>query len=158
MLLLLSRFSCAWLLATPWTAAYQAPLSMGFSRQEYWSGVPLPSPMPCPYWHKYSFVCLVTQSHPTLSDPMDCGLPPSPVHGIFQARVLEWVAISFSRGSFQYRDRTWVSRIVGRRFTVWATGEVTVTLRHSSYKEVRDLILSFNFSVFKIISWVSRKE
>jgi len=36
--------SCAWLLATPWTAAYQAPPSMGFSRQEYWSGVPLPSP------------------------------------------------------------------------------------------------------------------
>ena len=36
--------SCAWLLATPWTAAYQAPLSMGFSRQKYWSGVPLPSP------------------------------------------------------------------------------------------------------------------
>ena len=36
--------SCVWLLATPWTAAYQAPLPMGFSRQEYWSGVPLPSP------------------------------------------------------------------------------------------------------------------
>ena len=36
--------SCVWLLATPWTAAYQAPLSMGLSRQEYWSGVPLPSP------------------------------------------------------------------------------------------------------------------
>ena len=36
--------SCVWLLATPWTAAYQAPPSMGFSRQEYWSGVPLPSP------------------------------------------------------------------------------------------------------------------
>ena len=36
--------SRVWLLATPWTAAYQAPLSMGFSRQEYWSGVPLPSP------------------------------------------------------------------------------------------------------------------
>ena len=41
----------------------------------------------------------VTQSHPTLSDPMDCGLPGSSIHGIFQARVLEWVAISFSRGS-----------------------------------------------------------
>ena len=36
--------SRVWLLATPWTAAYQAPLSMGFSRQEYWSGLPLPSP------------------------------------------------------------------------------------------------------------------
>ena len=39
-------FSTVWLLVTPWTAAYQAPPSMGFSRQEYWSGVPLPSPMP----------------------------------------------------------------------------------------------------------------
>ena len=37
--------SCVWLLATPWTAAHQAPPSMGFSRQEYWSGVPLPSPL-----------------------------------------------------------------------------------------------------------------
>ena len=43
LLLLLSRFSCVRPLATPWTAAYQAPLSMGFSRQRYWSGVPLPS-------------------------------------------------------------------------------------------------------------------
>ena len=45
LLLLLSRFSCVWLLATQWTAAYQAPPSMGFSRQEYWSGVPSPSPL-----------------------------------------------------------------------------------------------------------------
>ena len=44
LLLLLSRFSCVRLFATPWTAAYQAHPSMGFSRQEYWSGVPLPSP------------------------------------------------------------------------------------------------------------------
>ena len=55
--------------------------------------------------------------------PMDCSLPGSSVHGIFQARVLDWVAISFSRGSSRPRDRTWVSRIVGRRFTVWATRE-----------------------------------
>ena len=55
---------------------------------------------------------------------MDCSLPRSFVHGIFQARVLEWVAISFSRGSSQPRDWTQVFRIVGRRFTVWATREV----------------------------------
>ena len=47
---------------------------------------------------------------------MDCSLPGSSVHGIFQARVLEWVAISFSRGSSWPRDRTWVSCIAGRRF------------------------------------------
>ena len=44
----------------------------------------------------------------------------TPLPGIFQARVLEWVATSFSRGSSQPRDRTWVSHIVGRRFTIWA--------------------------------------
>ena len=51
----------------------------------------------------------VTQSCPTLCDLMDCSLPRSSVHVIFQARVLEWVAISFSRGSSQPRDRTQVS-------------------------------------------------
>ena len=45
LLLLLSRFSRLQLCATPWTAAYEAPPSMGFSRQKYWSGVPLPSPV-----------------------------------------------------------------------------------------------------------------
>ena len=66
----------------------------------------------------------VTQSCPTLCDPMDCSLPGSSVHGIFQAIVLEWIAISFSKGSSQPRDRTRVSRIIDRRFTVWATKEV----------------------------------
>ena len=66
----------------------------------------------------------VAQSQcPTLCDPMDCSLPGSSVYGIFQARVLEWVAISFSRGSSQPRDRTQVSCTAGRYFTVWATRE-----------------------------------
>ena len=59
----------------------------------------------------------VAQSCPTLSDPMDCSLPGSSVHGIFQAIVLEWIAISFSKESSQPRDQTWVSHIVDRRFT-----------------------------------------
>ena len=59
----------------------------------------------------------VLQSCLTLCDPMDCSLPDSSVHGIFQARILEWVAISFSRGSSQPRDRTQVSCIAGRHFT-----------------------------------------
>ena len=46
----------------------------------------------------------VAQSCPTLCDPLDCSLPGSSVHGIFQARILGWVAISFSRGSSQHRD------------------------------------------------------
>ena len=66
----------------------------------------------------------IAQSCPTLCDPMDYSPPGSSVHGIFQARILEWVALSFSRRSSQLRDWTWVSHIAGRCFTVWATREV----------------------------------
>ena len=68
----------------------------------------------------------VAQSCPTLCDPMDCSLPGASIHGIFQAIVLEWIAISFSRGSSRPRDRTQVSHIIDRRFTVWATREVCI--------------------------------
>ena len=63
----------------------------------------------------------VAQSCPTLWDHIDGSLPGSEIHGIFQARILEWAAISFSRGSSQLRDRTWVFCIADRRFTIWAT-------------------------------------
>ena len=66
----------------------------------------------------FNIVSEVAQSCPTFCDPMVCSLPGSSVHGIFQAIVLEWIAISFSRGSSQPRDQTQVSRIVDRRFTV----------------------------------------
>ena len=107
---------------------------MGFSRQEYWSGVPLPSPFkppslcyfvmeksycccysvsksclticnPINYMQHMRLLCPLSpaaaaakslQSCPTLCDPMDCSLPGSSTHGIFQARVLEWGAIAFS--------------------------------------------------------------
>ena len=72
------------------------------------------------FWWKES-ESEVAQSCSALWDPMDCSLPGSSVHGIFQARVLEWVAISFSRWSSWPRDWTWISRIVGRCFTTWAT-------------------------------------
>ena len=61
-------------------------LSLGFPRQEHWSGLPFPSLM-----HKSEDA----QSCPTPSDPMDCSLPGSSVHGIFQARVVVWPAIAF---------------------------------------------------------------
>ena len=83
----------------------------------------------------------VTQSCPTLCDPMDSTQPGSSIHGIFQARILEWVAISFSRGSAQPRDQTRVSHIVGRRFTIWATRE---GLEHFTY--------SFN-SYVNLMKW-----
>ena len=125
------------LFVTPWTVAYHAPLSMEFSRQEYWSGLPFPSPedltnpgieagSPTLYtdtspseplrksvWKRAAYNFLVTiirvnvymhaQSYLTLCDQMDCSLPESSVHGISQARILEWVAISFSWGFSQPR-------------------------------------------------------
>ena len=72
---------------------------------------------------KQKWTSEVAQSCPTLCNPMGCSLPGSSIHGIFQAKVLEWLAISFSRGSSQPRDWTQVSHIAGRCFTVWATKE-----------------------------------
>ena len=75
-------------------------------------------------WQEYSeSESEVAQSCPTLWDPMNCSLPGLSVHGIFQARVLEWVAISFSRGSSWPKDWIWVSHTVGRCFALWATRE-----------------------------------
>ena len=80
-------------------------------------------------YHKVIYNCPrrskseVTQLCPTLWDPMDYSLPGSSVHGILQARILEWVAIPFSRGSSWPRDRTQVFHIAGRCFTIWATRE-----------------------------------
>ena len=63
-------------------------------------------------WPKHDYPC------PTLCDPMDCSPPGSSIHGILQARVLEWIAISFSRGSSLPRDWTRVFLIAGRCFTI----------------------------------------
>ena len=120
---------------TLWTVACQAPPSVGFSRQEYWSGLPFPSPgdFPDPWIEPASPAVQADSlplSHPTalaredhvtqwcltLCDPMDCSLPGSSIHGVFQARILEQVAISFSRGSSRPRDQTKVSGIVGRLY------------------------------------------
>ena len=127
----------------------------GFSRKEYWSGLSCPSPgdLPnpgikpvsltspvlagrflttsatweAPWFHFKSKVKVkVAQMCPTLCNPMDCT-----VHGILQARILEWVALPFSRGSSQPRDRTLVSHIAGRLFTVWATREAQLLLSYT---------------------------
>ena len=113
-------------LAIPWTVACQAPLSMGFSRQEYWRRLPFHSPgdLPdlgikpaCPVspaWQADSLLLKSlgkpkisrngsSESHSVVSNscnPMDCSLQGSSVHGILQARILKWLAISFSRGIF----------------------------------------------------------
>ena len=141
--------SCIQLCTTPWTVAHQVALSTEFSRQEYWGGLSFPTPgdlhdpgiaLPGRFfttaplknidigsvpgkelsacevkWSEVAQLCL------TLCNPVDCSLLGSSVHGIFQAIVLEWIAISFSRGSSQPRARTLVSQTVDRGFTLWAT-------------------------------------
>ena len=120
-----SHFSHVRLCATLWIVALQAPLSMGFSRKEYWSGLtcPFPEDLPDPGIKPSSLtspalaggffttsstweapLCVFAaaaaakslQSGPTLCDPIDGSPPGSPVPGILQARTLEWDAISFS--------------------------------------------------------------
>ena len=73
------------------------------------------------FWGTHMYMYLVTQSRPTHCGPMDYSPPGSSVHGILQARILEWTAISFSRGSSQPSDWTRVSCIAGRFFTIWVT-------------------------------------
>ena len=73
--------------------------------------------------YHYSLRVLVAQSCPTLCSLMDSSLLGSSVHGIFQARILEWVAIAFSRGSSWPKNRTQVSCIADRFFIVWTTKE-----------------------------------
>ena len=119
---------------SPWTVAYQIPLSMGFSRQKYWSGLPFPSagdppdPEIEPESHALAgrfFTIAAPEDQHKASKPsekssqrtlsletedltlcvcMDCSPPGSSIRGILQARILEWVAISFSRKSSLLRD------------------------------------------------------
>ena len=197
--------SCVQLFVTPWTITFRAPLSLEYSRQKYWNGLPFPTPGTMKTWTpnhmpiklllkvflliflsiytqctliifilqlitfykslnsgfiynkchtdkscftkmhlfkstlKYILIdkchqliyteseSEVAKSCPILCDPMDCSLPGSSVHGILQASILEWVAVSFSRRSSQPRDQTQVSRIAGRYFTIWATWEALFT-------------------------------
>ena len=85
----------------PIDAAHQAPLSLGFSRQEHWSG--LPFPLQC---MKVKTESEVAQECPTLCDLMDYSPPGSSIHGIFQARVLEWLATSFLPTSLAGKEFT----------------------------------------------------
>ena len=75
------------------------------------------------YWFEVKVQVLVAQSCLTLCKPLDCSRSGSSVHGILQARILDWVAILFSRGSSWPRGWTWVSCIAHRSLTSWATRE-----------------------------------
>ena len=84
--------------------------------------------IPCIMCPSRAMLCFVTQSCPVLCILMDCSPPGSSVRGIFQARILEWVARPSSRGSSRPKDRTQVSHIVDRHFTVWATRESSIQI------------------------------
>ena len=75
------------------------------------------------YYFNYWPLCLVTVLCPTLCNPRDRSQPGSSVHGILQARILEWVAMPFSRGSSLPRDRTWISSVASRFFTAEPAGK-----------------------------------
>ena len=103
---------------------------MEFSREEYWK-------------------VKVAQLWPTLCDPMDCSPLGSSVHGILQARILESVAVPFSRGSSWPRDWTWVSSIAGRFFIIWATREARERPKSGLNSVSKSVIFEF-----KKVSWL----
>ena len=126
--------------AAPWTVAHQAPLSMGFSRQEYWRGLPFPPPgifptqgpnphllrllhrqagsLPLSHWEAVNPHVLRRSVRSDSATPMDYSTPGSSVHGILQARILQWVAVPSSRGSSPPRDRprVWCASCIAGRF------------------------------------------
>ena len=139
-----SRFAHVRLFGTLWMVAYQAPLSRGFSRQEYWSGLPCPPPgdLPDPGIESMSLTSPALVGSLPLSATWEsekqkslscvcilsiyiqsvyCIHTDCIVWGILRARILEWVAFPFSRGSSQPGDQTQVSHIAGGFFTSWAT-------------------------------------
>ena len=90
---------------------------------------------------------LVTKSCLTLCDPMDFSLPVSSVLGIFQMRILEWIAISFSRGSSQPRGQTWISCIAGRFFTAKPLGKEAIWIADPS------CLLKSCLAVIQLVFW-----
>ena len=92
--------------------------------------------------------CLVAQSCPILCNLIDCSPPGSSVHGVPQARILEWVAILFSRVSSWSREWTQVSHIAGRFFTIWATREAWL------YQEEGAIWMKSTSDEKESISWV----
>ena len=96
---------------------------------------------------------LVAQSCPTLCLLMDCSPSGSSVRGILRARILEWIAIPFSRGSSRPRDQTWVFCVTGRQ-TIWATRESPKINAVSWFKRGSS---SKNHGEWRLFSSYSRK-
>ena len=147
-----SHFSHVWLFATLWTVAprllcpWDSPgRKTGIGWHFLLQGIFLtqgsnPHLLYLLHWQVRLFTTSATsvhakslQSRPTLCDPTDSSPTGSSVHRISQARILEWVAISFSRGSSWPKNWTWVSCIAGRFFTIWATREALLRAYEISY-------------------------
>ena len=114
-------------------AAHQAPLSLGFSRQEHWSGLPFPSPV-------HESESEVAQSCPTLSDPIDCSLPGCSVHGISQARVLEWGAMRTNPMEYQIvrthtKETTWTQDHTTTSSTLCRTPHLNNKQKYKPYHQ-----------------------
>ena len=94
----------------------------------------------------------VAPSCPTLCDPMDYSLPGSSIHGIFQARVLEWVAISFSRGSAWPSNRTWVSALQADALLSESPGKPNICKYNFQYNQNEKYIVEvcFILSLWKL--------
>ena len=117
---------------------------------------------PCPKakekTQKDSCCRLVAKLRVRLFDPMDCGLPGSSAHGILQARILEWVAISFSRGSSQPRNQAQVSCIAGRFFTQSETpGKPTASTLYLNFK-IKHILCSSNCYICILIKCSEKKN
>ena len=109
-------FSCVQLFATPWTVAYQAPPSMGVSRQEYWSGVPFPSPN------------ISTQLCPTICSPVESTLPGSSAHEIFRQEYWSGVPL-LTPGNLPHPaiKPTYLALLESRFFTTCTSWEAHTT-------------------------------
>src|SRR5574341_916161 len=138
---MLSQFSCFQFFGTQWTVAagflcsWNSPgKNTGVGCHALLQGI-FPTQGLNPRLLHCESESEVAQSCPTLCDPMDCNLPGSSVHGISQARIIEWVAISFSRGSFPLRDQTCISSIfyIGRQVLYHCFTWETPT-PHSAYQ------------------------
>ena len=108
-------------------------VAISFSHVKCWWGIKLHSNIYAETGPFYQWIfkwkkVLVNHLCPTLCDPLDCRVPGSSVHRILQARVLEWVAISYSRGSSWPMDGSQVSYTAGRFFTFWATREAQLQI------------------------------
>ena len=96
---------------------------------------------------------LVAQSCLIYCNPMDCSPPGSSVHGILQAKMLEWVAMPFSRGSSQPRDWTWVSCIAGGFFIVWATREAYILRLKRQPPN-----MGTRYSIYSFVFWFEQRS